>query len=180
MRRTQALVTLTLTLLLPAVSSAAEPLFRPGTRSMFASLMLGPGISMRDTDTQIKLAQTFGYHFSGQSDGEAIALEVQESFSKDFVFLEVLPRFVWDIALGKLPLYLSPGGGMGFNFIFPEQGDTIPGLTIQVTLELKLILDDRWLVCFRPVGVDIHPLHHDNSWHTGVRYDLMLGGGATF
>jgi hypothetical protein len=164
-------------------SAAAEPpaLLRAGTRALFASLALGPAVQLEDTPTQFKLAQTFGYHFSGRSDGEAIAIDVQESFGKSFVAINIVPRFVWDIqVIDDLGLYLTPSAGLGVSFWVPEQGDVIPGLTFQFAFAVKLLLADRWLVFFRPVGLDVHPMTSNDQWSTGVRYELMLGGGATF
>lgn len=164
-------------------SAAAEPpaLLRAGTRALFASLAFGPAVQLEHTPTQFKLAQTFGYHFTGRSDGEAIAIDVQESFGESFVGIDILPRFVWDIqVMNEVGFYLTPSAGMGVAFWIPEKGDVIPGLTFQLAFDIKLILADRWIVFFRPVGLDVHPMTSNDQWDTGVRYELMLGGGATF
>jgi hypothetical protein len=168
-------------LLLASVASttaAAAPLLRPGTRAMWASVGLGPAAELDTVSTQFKLTQTFGYHFSGSSSGPALALELQESFGKGVLFLEVGPKFVWDIQLiDGIGFYLSPSAMAGFAHA--SNGGSLSGFTLQLGVEAKLVLGDRGMVFFRPVCVDIIGLS-SGDLHVGSRWDLIFGGGVTF
>jgi hypothetical protein len=187
MKRVALVGSLLLTLLgwLPRAQAIPEVL-REGTHPMWASLSFGPAVKLHDIPTQFKLIQTFGYHFLGGADGPAIAIDLQEAFGDHFTSIELLPKFVWDFRIVPgLGLYLSPSFGFGFAaFVFdediPGRDDSFKGMTLQFAFEAKLILADRGLVFFRPVGVDILPMSYHDNWETGARWDLMFGGGAIF
>ncbi len=162
----------------PTTADAAPPLLRPGTRGMWASLGLGPAAELDKYSTQFKLTQTFGYHFSGSASGPALALELQESFGKGVLFLEVGPKFVWDIQLiDGIGFYLSPSAMAGFTHA--TNGGSLSGFTLQLGVEGKLVLGDRGMVFFRPICVDILGLSHSGI-QVGARWDLIFGGGVTF
>jgi hypothetical protein len=181
-------------LLLSGVANAQPALLAPGTHPMWASMALGPAISVKDSGTQFKLIETFGYHPMGRAAGPAIALDVQEGFGNHFTSIEVGPKFLWDIQpVHNLGLYLAPslmlgylyytgagGGGCYPNFL--EGGLYCPGgrpgtsfFDMQFGFEGRLVLADRWLVSFRPFTLDLG-IRSDVS----MRYDMMFGGGAIF
>src|SRR5262245_3590119 len=45
---------------------------RSGTRPFFASFSLSPAFNVSNSVTQLKIAQGFGYHFSGDTSGFAL------------------------------------------------------------------------------------------------------------
>jgi hypothetical protein len=192
---------LSLTLVASQARAQTSELVRPGTRAFWASLSVGPAMGIRDgqvsfwglsvdypTPDQFKLAQTFGYHFSGTSAGPAIALDLQESFGDEHFIFEVLPRFLWDVELfDDLGVYLTPSFGFGYIHGVANNctGDcTANGMTLQFCVAAKVILSDRFMVFLRPFGLDVTPINASywgiDSWITPIRYDMMFGAGATF
>jgi hypothetical protein len=162
---------------------AIPPILRPGTRPMWASGAFGPAIKLSDSLGQFKLTQTFGYHFSGTAKGPAVAIDLQESFGSHFTTFELVPNFVWDIAIiDGLGLYLSPSAGLGFVHTGASGYSGQNGVTLQFGFAAKLILGDRGMVFFRPINIDI--LMGDAGvgagWHTGARWDMLWGGGVIF
>jgi hypothetical protein len=166
-------------------AQAIPPILRPGSRPMWASMTLGPAVKVSDWITQFKMTQTFGYHFKGTANGPAIAADLQESFGDDWIVFCIVPRFVWDIQIvDGLGLYLSPSGGFGFAHASVDcpAGYTCPsynGFTFQFAFEGKLVLGDRGLVFFRPIGFDIMGLANGDM-EVGARYELFFGGGVIF
>jgi hypothetical protein len=87
--------------------------------------------------------------------------------------LELGPKFWYDIQLASdLGLYLSPQGLLGLGVGTEGVGAFF---TMQFGFALKLILNDKVALSFKPFGFDIGIA--DN---VGVRYDLMFSAGITF
>jgi hypothetical protein len=173
----------------PARAEIPEILREAEGRAFWAALSLGPALGMYGITSQFKLSQTFGWHFTGGPTGPAIALDLSEAFGGGYVTIDVAPRFVWDIHIIKgLGLYLSPSAGLGFSYSTwgscvttagggnwcPNQSWTAFHFTM--AFDAKLILANRWLVMFRPMGLDgyVHP----NGW--AMRYSILFAGGAIF
>ena len=173
----------------PAGAEYPELLREAEGRPFWASLAMGPSVGMYGVGTQFKLTQTFGWHFGGGPTGPALAFDLSESFGGGFFTIDVAPRFVWDIRIIEgLGLYLSPSGGLGFSYSTFGDCKTVAGggqicgygnwiaFHFVAAFDGKLILDNRWLVFFRPLGLDFYA--HANG--TAMRYSLMIGGGAIF
>jgi hypothetical protein len=193
---------------------AVPPLVRAGTHPFWASFGFGPAAGIADGEadfeyngrviardaninapTQIKLVETFGYHFFGNAEGPALALELQESFGDDAFTFQVGPKFLWDFRLvNGLGLYLAPTLLLGYMHVSPTED--LPagldvaanGLSIRIGLEVKLILADRALLFFRPINLDINTFDTTISygsssasgWATILRWDMIFGGGVIF
>ena len=162
---------------LMAPDAAADDILRPGTRPMWAALTLGPTIGVSNFQvTQFKLEQEFGYHFSGDSSGPALGVNIGESFGSGFTVVEPGIKFWWDIPLSdEIAIYLSPNAKVGYGGIFAGGGAS-HAFNWEAALEGKLILGDRGLLILRPLAFDFFA----GDGGVAVRYDLMLGGGATF
>ena len=76
----------------------------------------------------------------------------------------------------SLALYISPSVGFGFTATNFDRA----GLTIPFSVKGKLIIQDRWLVFFQPLGFDIMPLFGNNNSQVSVQYEMLFGGGITF
>lgn len=159
----------------------------------------GGALRIRDSISQVKLLQSFGYHFRGGPSGPAIALEVHESLGDDSLLLEAGARLLWDIPL--LPwLQLSPGALVGFMHRSSESCVTPPtggatcyslsswGGALQLSLDVKLVLGQRVLVFVRP-ALDLMPngsqTKHDGASEAevggvGLRFDVAGGVGVLF
>jgi hypothetical protein len=165
------------------------PILRPGTRPMWASLGMGGAINVKDSGSQFKLTQDFGYHFTssfgGPSAGPAIAIVLQEGFGNNFISFEIGPRFVWDIpVVQNLGLYLSPSLTLGYAYAgtsvdcgpYVDCGGGASAFNLGLAFAAKLILADRGMVFFQPFGIDMGIRGEGVS----VRYDLIFGGGVIF
>ncbi len=163
-------------------NAAIPPILRRGTRRMWAGGAFGPSFWMETGGgTQIKLTQTFGFHFKRSAEGPALAFDLSESFGSGVTVLQITPRFVWDIPIiDGLGFYLSPDAGIGFAHAFYSRGyyyasGGASAFEIKFSFKGKLILGDRGYVYMQPIGVDILI---GNS--TTARWDFMFGGGVTF
>jgi hypothetical protein len=198
MRQAPVVVCLLLVLAHASTAEAGVPkVMKLGTREMWVSAGIGAALGFGDTISQTKLNQTLGVHFLGRTEGPALALELQESVGYDVFIFEVMPRFFWDIAVvDRVAFYITPSVGVGFAYIDDDRRPSTgaatqitetegKGLTIQVAVEARLVINDRGLVFLRPLAVDIISAEYTLSnattrWDTRVRWDLMFGGGVTF
>jgi hypothetical protein len=165
-------------------TTPASPVDRPFT----ASLGLGAAMELVDVPSQFKLAPGFAYHFFGTTTGPALGLELQLGFGADLVSLEIGPRFCWDFLLVGRPglaFYLAPGALLGFahlgsRCVRPNLCTVARnGLTLQLGVDAKLLLAERWFVSFRPFSLDM-VFTANGDMATGLRYDLLVGGGVVF
>lgn len=167
------------TLALSAGEARAQDLLEPGTRPMWAALAFGPAIGVVDFPvTQFKLEQEFGYHFSGDSSGPAIGANIGESFAGagNFVVFQPGAKFWWDFQiLDDMAIYVSPNAKVGYAGFFGG-GGSAHAFNWELAVEGKVLLGDRGLVFFRPLGLDMFA--SENGFI--MRYDLMFGGGVTF
>ncbi len=169
---------------------------RPGTHPWYAGLDLGGAIGIHNSESQFKLGEFIGYHFSGKASGPALGFEIQEAFGGGVTTLELGPKFLWDIPIVRnLGLYLTPsamigygyvsagggGGGLCYDyegFVYPCGGGGGSGsfFDMQFGFEGKLMLADRAFVFFRPLTLDFGT---DGNAFV-FRWDIMAGGGVTF
>lgn len=163
----------------------ANPMIRPATRSMFATIGMGPAIKLDDVPTQFKLEIAAGWHFSGDGTGPAIGLALAPSFGESATLFSIGPRFWWDIQpSAAMGLYLAPFAQIGFAHYSIEVcgpfGQCVGGSTnafqLMFGFEVRLALANRGMVFFRPLGIDLFI----NDDGVGARYDLMFGGGVYF
>ena len=80
---------LSLAAVLGSAATAQADILDPGTRPAFASFGLGPAIGAVNLGgvTQFKMEQQLGYHFSGDSSGIALGLQLAESVGSGvFIF----------------------------------------------------------------------------------------------
>jgi len=96
---------------------------------------------------------------------------------------------LWDVELfDDLGVYLTPSFGFGYVHAVANNnctGDcTGNGMTLQFCVAAKVIFADRFMVFFRPFGLDVTPINASfsgiDSWMTPIRYDMAFGFGATF
>jgi glycine/D-amino acid oxidase-like deaminating enzyme len=141
----------------------------------------GPSIGALDSITQFKLTEEVGYHFGGGASGLALALSLQQAYGTDVVLFETGPRLLYDFQVGRaLGLYISPSLLLGYALQSSKYSDSEHGVTVQLACDAKLTLADRAFVFFRPVGIDVLHLRWRGMGHTGVRYELLIGAGATY
>lgn len=165
----------------PPATAAVPPELRPVTRAFFANFALGPAIRVDDLPTQLKLIEEVGFHLQGGMEGPAIGLSLAQSFGDSAFGLQVGPKFWWDLQpVAGLGLYIAPMAQVGYallSFDAPRRGrdETASYFDLQFGCEVRLAINDRAIVTYRPFTIDILA-----GEHVGVRYDMMFGGGVVF
>ncbi len=175
-RTTPAVLAFAAVTTLGAASADAQEILDPGTRPMWAALHLGPAIGVVNINvTQFKLEQEFGYHFSGDSSGPALGLNIGESFGSGVFVFTPGAKFWWDIQpASDYAIYIAPQAKIGYGLF--TNGATLHTFNWSLGVEGRLILGDRGLIVFRPFSLDMYAGDTDFL----MRYDLMFGGGVTF
>jgi hypothetical protein len=85
------------------------------------------------------------------------------------------PKAWYDIQISDdLGIYLAPSVMMGLAYVSAGSYDSF-GFDMQFGFEAKMLLQDRGMVFFRPITLDIAV--GDSA---AVRWDLVFGGGVTF
>ncbi|MCC6527793.1 MAG: hypothetical protein IT373_34425 [Polyangiaceae bacterium] len=176
---------------------ADDDALTPGTRPMFLDVGLGPtlfmgasggGGSIRADDgfPRGKLQLEFGYHFSGDSSGPALGPNIEVSFGappRDVTGVEPGLKFWYDIQIGDVAFYLTPSAKLGYGALI-YRSVAAHAFNIELGFEGRLIINDRGLVFFRPITVDMlaGEVGFGGASASGFAafWDLMFGGGATF
>lgn len=156
--------------------SKAAMMLRPGTRSMAAIFSVAPAFALdNNLSTQVKLGQAFAWHLSGDSSGFAVGGELQESLGGSAFVFNVGPKAWYDIQVSEaLGVYLAPSVMMGLAYA-SGGGYSSFGFDMQFGFEAKMLLQDRGMIFFRPMTIDIAI-----GEQAAVRWDLVFGGGVTF
>lgn len=166
----------------PVVAAVPSEL-RPATRAFFANFAIGPAIRVDDAPTQLKLLQEVGFHLQGGMEGPAIGLSLAQSFGDNVFGLQIGPKFWWDVQpVAGLALYIAPMAQVGYALLSFDggggrfdRGATANYFDLQFGCEVRLVINDRALVSYRPFTLDILA-----GERVGVRYDMMFGGGVIF
>ncbi|MEM9192088.1 MAG: hypothetical protein AAGF12_23145 [Myxococcota bacterium] len=155
---------------MPSLASA-QPFFIGGG--------LGAGVRIDDVNTQFKLEQQFGYHFSGRPEGFFLGLNAGESFGDGLVLLQIGGRLGWDIEIaraGEADILLSPGGVVGIAVFTFDERDAFARFNWQFTFDIKFrVLRDQLTLFIRAVGLDFFA-----GDDFGMRFDFMAGAYLNF
>ncbi len=159
----------------PKTSEAVPPILRPATHPMFATFGFGPAIGLTTyASTQMKIEQSFGWHFGGTGAGPAIGVHLGESFGTGYFAFTLGPRFWYDIQpMADMGLYITPFAQLGFAVA--SGGGTAGYFNMVFGAEARLALGNRGMVFFRPIALDFYI----GEWF-GMRYNMMFGGGVYF
>lgn len=159
-------------------ASTKPPVLRPGTRSMVATFAIAPALALDNSlSTQVKLAEGFAWHPSGDSSGLAFGGELQESLGGSAFVFAFGPKAWYDFQVSDdYGIYLAPCAMLGMMMASASGYTTQFAFDMQFGFEAKLLLQDRGMVFFRPITLDI--AINDNG--AAARWDLVFGGGVTF
>jgi hypothetical protein len=161
-----------------ATKAGSSQTLREGTRPNWFAFGIGPAIALLHSPNQLLLTQTFGHHFKGDASGPAIAVDMQEHVAGGLFVFQVGPRFVYDIQIvNGLGFYLTPS--VGFEYTF-SNGGPHHGFSVPFIFKAKLVLGNRGLIFFQPVGIDLMALFRPDNSYTAMQYDLLFGGGVIF
>lgn len=178
-------------LLTSSISAGAETIpdwMKPTSRKMFATFGFGPASALSDFATQFKMELTYGYHLQGGATGPALGGVLAPSFGDGVTGFALGGRAWWDFQFWKdLGVYIAPFAQLGFAS-FSSDITTCVGascrtesvgtttLNMMLGVEGRLVISDRGMVFFRPIGLDFH--FHDGGMDT--RWDILIGGGVYF
>lgn len=136
------------------------------------------------------IEEAIGVHTGGDSSGFAVELVLQQSVGLDASTFVFAPRFGADIALSEwFGVYLSPSLALGYrmikpgglNQLGPDDSQLGHQATIQFALGTKIIVVDRLVLSFRPIGIDLAiPSRRYSDNLLAVRWQLVGGLGFTF
>ncbi len=168
-------------------SADAEELLRPGTRPMFFNIAFGPVFfalnrSNRNTGfnrSRGKLAFDFGYHFSGEFDGPAIGATIEQTIDGDFYTFHPGFKFWWDIqVVEEYEIDVTPFADVGY-MLLTDDNFTEHAFVFAFGVEGRVLLDDRWVLLFRPIHVQ-NLLTSINNNTFLLNFSVLIGGGVTF
>jgi hypothetical protein len=173
----------------PAEAQRRPAILKPSTRPMWFSG--GVGAAFYDLSRgrgtfgrrgRFKAAMDFGYHFSGDGEGPAIGASLEQTFADSFYTINPAFKFLWDIQILDMAVYIAPFAKAGYAFGDCSRGcRNMHAFNIGIGVEGRVVLHDRALLFLRPVQVDTFigrlPDRRDDFW---INYSLLLGGGFTF
>ena len=161
-----------------AANARGSSTLRDGTYANWFAFGIGPAIALLHSPDQLLLTQTFGHHFTGDASGPAIAVDLQEHVAGGMFVFQTGPRFVYDIQVIRgVGFYLCPS--VGFEYTF-STGGPHHGFSVPFIFKGKLVLGNRGLIFFQPVGIDLMALFRPDNNYTAMQYDLLFGGGVIF
>ena len=181
----------------PAVEEEGSDALAPSTRPWLAEFGVGPNIWMlacgrtgptgglgcsgADGTTQVKMRQVVGYHFSGDGEGFAMGLSLEEAFGSSVFRFQPGVRLWGDIPVADdLAVYITPYGQLGYALWHISLGGfgsaTAHFFNWQVGAKARIVLGDRWELSFTPLGFDWSANDDGMIW----TYDISFGFGATF
>ncbi len=186
----------------PAAEVAPEAsVVRPGTRPFAAALAVGGAAGLRGAVGGFALSQELGYHVSRSARGLAIALAASESFGQKgdgpagtaprvSLYL-VGAKLAWDLQpSARASFYLGPLVQVGLAYALSAvvgASESALALAARVGLEAKLILEDRFLLCLRPLGLDLlvggeslGRVLGESAGTVLLRLDVAVGAGVIF
>lgn len=181
----------------PPVEDDDSNALAPSTRPWLAEFGVGPNIWMlacgrtgfaggfgctsADGTTQVKMRQVVGYHFSGDGEGFAMGLSLEEAFGSSVFRFQPGLRLWGDIPVADdLAVYVTPYGQLGYSLWHVSFGGfgsaTAHFFNWQLGAKARIVLGDRWELSFTPVGFDWAANDDGMLW----TYDISFGFGATF
>ena len=170
-----------------AEAQGRPAILKPSSRPMWFSGGVGPawyGLRGRGTfgrRGRFKVGMDWGYHFSGKGEGPAIGVSLEQTFADRLFSLNPAAKFLWDIEIKDMAVYIAPFAKAGYWFGDCDRGcRTSHAFNIGVGVEGRVVLWDRLLLFLRPVQVDalVGDLPDtDNFW---INYSILVGAGVTF
>jgi hypothetical protein len=174
-------------------SSRADEILVPSTRPMFFVGGVGPeffGLNVKDDGAlpgakrtrlrgRAKIVLDFGYHFSGDGEGPAIGVTIEQSADDNFYVFNPAFKFWWDIQITDLAVYVAPFAAAGYALGACKGCSLGHAFNLDVGAEGRMVFVDRWMAFFRPVQLDFFFgdfLEEKFLLH----YAIVVGGGVTF
>jgi hypothetical protein len=189
----------------PVVTRQAEPpsgVLRRATRPFAVTLALGGVAGFSGAAGGFALAQELGYHLSRSGGGPALGLAIGESFgsrgqgasgtSTRVSVYQVGAKLWWDLQpAARTAFYLAPVLQLSFAYATAAvvgSSDSTYAFALRGGLEAKLVVDDRWLLYARPIGLDllVGGAHLGGVAGEGtdasllLRYEAVAGAGVIF
>ena len=170
------------------VEGAADPSLPASTRPWIVEITGGPSMPLAVCQGQGErcdgaavfqglLSQVIGAHVTGDGEGFALGVGVQEAFGSSLVRVQPGLRFWGDFALAPgQGLYMSPQAQIGYARYQAVGGDGSDMFNWQLVAAIRLVLGDRITLTIAPAGFD---------WATDgeslfMWFDASMGFGVTF
>jgi hypothetical protein len=130
----------------------------------------------------------FGYHLNGRGDGPAIGGLLILGGARNTFRFSPQAKFWWDIPVfSRYAFFLTPGVSAGYNLVqsriwvgdifdLREDWASNHSLVVQGTFAGRVVLKNRGLAFFQPVGLGMHL----GGGGVGLSVTSVLGGGFTF
>jgi hypothetical protein len=138
-----------------------------------------PGAARARLRGRVKLGLDFGYHFSGDGEGPAIGLTIEQSFDDNFYVFNPAFKFWWDIQIADLSVYIAPWAKAGYALGACKDCTTGHAFDFGLGVEARIVFVDRWMAFFRPVQLDFFAGDFLDEKFL-LHYAIVLGGGVTF
>jgi tetratricopeptide (TPR) repeat protein len=186
----------------PPAGEAEVSLVRPGTRPFAATLAVGGAAGIGGAAGGFALYQELAYHPSRSARGLAVALAIGESFGSKgegppgtaprVSLYQVGAKLSWDLQpSARSAFYLSPLLQVAFvhaTSAVVGASESAQALALRAGLEVKLILDDRFLLTLRPAGLEVlvgsaqlaRVLSEAGEGAVMLRLDFAVGAGVIF
>lgn len=175
----------------PDPGPSAADVIRPSTNPHFFVGAVGPSFfglnsverapGFRQTAfIRGKVALDYGYHVSGDGEGFAVGVTVEQSFDGNFYILNPGFKMWWDIQVTDMGIYAAPFAKLGYAFAACEGcGNDDHAFNLALGAEARVVFDDRWIALFRPIQIDTYLGEFFEEVFL-VSYDVLIGGGLTF
>jgi hypothetical protein len=175
----------------------AQELMPPSTNIGFFTGGIGPtffglvgGEYVRGTRrlglrrARFKFAMDLGWHLTGEGEGPALGLGIEQDFDDQFYVFNPSFKFWWDIqVVDDLAIYVTPfakaGYALGAFCEFCDDGIAGHAFNLGAGVEGRIVFDDRWMVYFRPVQLDTFLGDFFDETFL-LNYSILVGGGLTF
>jgi len=142
---------------------------------MFAQFNFGPSIGIDPGGTQFKIAQEFGYHFSGHGAGPALGASLEEAFGSGLGALPDRPKFWWDFQpVDGWACTSRPRRKIGYALFAASGGGARPhAFTSSSALRRTRAGETARSFMFRPFTIDMAA-----GDGFAAAYDLLFGAGS--
>lgn len=186
-------------LTLPGEAEAQPEILRPSDRPHFFAGGIGPNFYAFHRScagrfasryvcrrTSFKVGLDYGYHFSGEFEGPAIGVSIEQTFDDALYTFNPAFKFWYDIEIADMAIYVTPwakaGYMLGSDFLDPDPfvSNVVHGFNIGFGAEGRVVLHNRGLLFLRPIHVDTFLGDFPGDTVFVFNWSVLLGGGVVW
>jgi hypothetical protein len=135
--------------------------------------------------TAFKAGLDYGYHFSGEFEGPAIGVSIEQTFDDSLYTFNPAFKLWWDIEIADKAIYVTPFAKIGyllgsdwFDHSFGQ--DFIHGLNLGFGVEGRTVLHNRALLFLRLIHVDTFLGDFPDDDIFLANWTILIGGGVVW